>query len=59
MSIENSDSTPSLIFAEEEMKIIKSIPVLENELTWICRVTDESMQKSDVHVVDEKNKTTK
>jgi len=59
VTIENSDSTTSLMSAEEEMKIIKSIPVLENELTWICRVTDESLKKSDAHVVDEKNKTTK
>jgi hypothetical protein len=56
VTIENSDSTPSLMSAEEEMKIIKSIPILENELTWICRVTDESLKKSDVYVVDEKNK---
>ena len=59
MTIENSESTPSFMSAEEEMKIIKSIPVLENELTWICRVTDESLKKSHVHVVDEKNKSTK
>ena len=57
MTIENTDSECSK--TDDEMRIIMTIPVLENELTWICRVIDESFQKSDVHVVDEKNKTTK
>jgi hypothetical protein len=57
VSIENTDSECSK--TDDEMRIIMTIPVLENELTWICRVLDESLQKSDVHVVDEKNKTTK
>jgi hypothetical protein len=57
VTIQNTDSECSK--TDEEMRIIMSIPILENELTWICRVIDESFQKSDVHVVDEKNKTTK
>jgi hypothetical protein len=57
VTIDNSDSGCSK--TEAEMKIIMSTPILENELTWICRVIDESLQKSDVHVVGEKNITTK
>ena len=57
MTIDNSDSGCSK--TEAEMIIIMSTPILENELTWICRVIDESLQKSDVYVVDEKNITTK
>jgi hypothetical protein len=59
VTVENNDSVRSLMSLEEEMTIILSIPVLENELTWICRVTDESLCKSDLYEVDENNKTPK
>jgi hypothetical protein len=59
VTVENNDSVRSLMSLEEEMTIILSIPVLENELTWICRVTDESLCKSDLYEVDENNKTSK
>ena len=29
----------------QELKELSTIPILENELTWICRVTDEQESK--------------
>lgn len=59
MTIEKSDSKCSKTSSEDEMNIIKSIPVLENELTWICRVVDALHQVKDESVDEEKNKKTK
>lgn len=30
---------------QEELQELSSIPILENELIWICRVTDEKESK--------------
>jgi hypothetical protein len=54
--MKNVDSEQTKMSADDEMQIIKSIPILENELIWISRVVDQLHQVKDASVVEEKNK---
>jgi hypothetical protein len=41
MTNRNGASSTESTHLKEELERLKSIPILENELMWICRVIDE------------------